>query len=614
MADKPSEEKSQGRQGRALNAGNVTNLNGVINKHRQQPNTHQNSQNCIANNLLLDLFERINQIVRTSDDPDRLAAQFLEICREVFACDQVWLLSSEHNSWSIKLHNCRPQTPLSKVQTKPFRKDLSDFFQRTAASGRPLALTAATQGPIPVAISREFGCHSLLLMPLPPNHEEPALLLLNQSNQLRIWHHDDVRLLQELTRRLSDGLNQLSETQSCILNESRLHDLQQHTLNVIPLALIGIDNRKRVCQWNRQAEKLFGIKTESALGRSWETLFKYPKLTEEQISQALAIQAIVPLGQINWQQAEQSKRLDFSLYPCADTLAATALIRVDDATERMQMEELAIQQEKMVSIGNLASGVAHEINNPLAGVLQNLQVLRNRLHPNLPKNISIAEDCGIDIDLLDDYLKERGIHTVLNTAIESGQQAAKIVHNMLNLSHKDNVSFQYHQLSVLLDKAVELAAGSHNLANNFDFRNIEIARNYATDLPELYCSSGQLQQVFLSLLTNGAHALSKRLRFWEKHAATLPRSEKPRLTLRLQKQDTRLICEIEDNGCGMNEEVRKRVFEPFYTTKQPGTGTGLGMSICYFIVTQNHNGCLSVDSIPDAGSRFILELPLSNRS
>ena len=406
----------------------------------------------------------------------------------------------------------------------------------------------------------------------------------------------------------TSSLNRLLLDPVSTENKEQPHTREQNIFNALPLTLIGIDSSKQICQWNRQVEKLLGISAEIALGNPWMKLLAELPLPNETFELVVASQTMVRLDRLPWRRAEQSRLLELTLYPSGDLFASGVLVQIDDVTEQAQRDELTMQQEKMVSVGNLAAGVAQAIDHPISGILQNLQVIRNRLHPNLPKNIELAQSCEIDIDQLDNYLHERGIHAILNAVIESGQQAAHVVHSMLNFSHKDDSGFQYQRLSSLLDKAVELATSNYNQHDDLDFRKIEIIRHFEAELPSLYCSPGQLQQVFLNLLMNGANAMSQRLRFWEKNRDTLPMEEKPRFILRLKKQQNALRCEIEDNGCGMKEEVRKRIFDPFYTTQK--SGTGLGMSICYFIVSKNHNGRMSVDSRPDCGSKFTLELPL----
>jgi signal transduction histidine kinase len=138
------------------------------------------------------------------------------------------------------------------------------------------------------------------------------------------------------------------------------------------------------------------------------------------------------------------------------------------------------------------------------------------------------------------------------------------------------------------------------LKKRYDFRQIEIVRDYAPDTPPVICQAGKMQQVFLKILRNGAEAMK----------GTQDAGRVPRFVLRVLPLGAVVRVEIEDNGPGMDEATRRRVFEPFFTTKPSGIGTGLGLSVSYFIVIQDHRGALSVQSQPGAGTSFIIELPV----
>jgi len=278
------------------------------------------------------------------------------------------------------------------------------------------------------------------------------------------------------------------------------------------------------------------------------------------------------------------------------------IIAVTDITERKRTQDMLMQTEKMVSVGGLAAGMAHEINNPLAGILQNVQVLSRRLKADLPANVKAAEDCGVSMEGIEKYIARRGLFTTIDSIIEAGRRAAKIVENMLSFSRKSESKFGYHGLDRLLDKTVELAENDYDLKTRFDFRKIEILREYTPDTPVVQCESSKIQQVFLNILRNSSQAMA------ESDPAHKPDS--PRFILRVIPEGKLVRVEIEDNGPGMPEDVRKRVFEPFFTTKAVGVGTGLGLSVSYFIITENHRGTMEVKSAPGKGACFIIRIPM----
>lgn|GEM_PF-3124996 len=393
----------------------------------------------------------------------------------------------------------------------------------------------------------------------------------------------------------------------------QLRNLLSSTINAMPSTLIGINIQHRVSQWNREAEQLTGIPQREALGKSLKEIFPELPLSQVRIEQAVRSRKVDKQTRVSWEYRQQLRIIDIAIYPIRGRQVAGAVIRIDEVTERVKMEELIIQHDKMLSLGGLAAGIAHEVNNPLAGIMQNFQVLRNRLSEQLPRNQQIAIDCGTRIDLINNYLKRRELLHLIDTSTDSAQRAADIITNMLSFSRSDNISQQSCDLRQLLDATIELALSSYNPKHQNDLRKIRITREYAADLPAVLCQQSNIQQVFLNLLNNGAQAMIERLRRWEASEEKSPQ-ELPRFILRLFSNGDRLRCEIEDNGKGMDEETRKRVFEPFFTTKPAGQGTGLGMAIGYFIICDQHRGSLSVESAADVGSRFIIELPIRQQA
>lgn len=272
-----------------------------------------------------------------------------------------------------------------------------------------------------------------------------------------------------------------------------------------------------------------------------------------------------------------------------------------DISRRKKMEEILIQSEKMRSVGGLAAGMAHEINNPLAGMLQTAQVMAQRLTADIdiPAGRIAARQADTSIESIDRFMKARGIPRMIHTIITSGQRVSEIIDNILSFSRKDETTLSQHYLNNILDKTVELAATDYDLKKAYDFKQIKITRDYAQNLPAVPCQAGNIQQVVLNILTNGAQAMQ---------AARTP---EPGFILRTYGDPVRgMACmEIEDNGPGMDEKTCKHIFDPFFTTKPVGVGTGLGLSVSYFIITENHQGEMTVESNPGAGAKFIIRLP-----
>nr|WP_272881433.1 PAS domain S-box protein [Fundidesulfovibrio soli] len=272
-----------------------------------------------------------------------------------------------------------------------------------------------------------------------------------------------------------------------------------------------------------------------------------------------------------------------------------------DITEREQMAETLIQTEKMASVGGLAAGMAHEINNPLAGILQSAQVIAARLRPDNAANTRAAEICGCPMKGLQCYLENRDILTLLDGVRDAGKRASLIVANMLDFSKRHNADIYPINIIKVIEKSIELCQQDHNLAEKYNLKNISITRDYESNELTVPCSGNQVQQVILNLLRNAVHAMSE---------AETPA---PSITLRARTDGENVLIEVEDNGPGMEERVRRRVFDPFFTTKAPSKGTGLGLSVSYFLVVNRHGGVLDVHSAPGKGTRFSVKLPLKPR-
>lgn len=170
---------------------------------------------------------------------------------------------------------------------------------------------------------------------------------------------------------------------------------------------------------------------------------------------------------------------------------------------------------------------------------------------------------------------------------------------MLDFSRKNDEIRSDCSINDLIEKAVSLASSDYDLKKHYDFKTIEILRNYSAELSPVSVVRNEIEQVFLNILKNSAQAISKE---WT-------RDKSPRINLSTFENERWVTAEISDNGPGMSAEEQKRAFEPFFTTKSPGEGTGLGLSVSYFIITRNHKGEIKIASELDQGTTFIIRLP-----
>lgn len=273
-----------------------------------------------------------------------------------------------------------------------------------------------------------------------------------------------------------------------------------------------------------------------------------------------------------------------------------ALTELNKKLEAAQNQLL--QSEKMAAIGQLAAGVAHEINNPVGFVSSNLQSLQD-YNAKLFKLVQFYQKLFAKVNnptylaLEQDMLKRQqfgfistDLPELLQESVEGLERVTAIVKNLKAFSHVDSSEWQYANIADGMENTLKIAA------NQIKYK-AEIHRHYQDNLPQLYCQPMQLNQVFLNLLVNAAQAIE----------------EKGDIYIDISATQTEMTIAIKDTGCGIEKKHLRKIFEPFFTTKPVGTGTGLGLSLSYSIL-QKHKADMQVDSEPGVGTQFTIVMPL----
>jgi len=250
--------------------------------------------------------------------------------------------------------------------------------------------------------------------------------------------------------------------------EDELYRLRNYLSNIIdsmPSVLVGVDSECRVTQWNKTIEQTTGINESDAQGEILSDILPQMKSEMKKISKSIKSRQIIQeLKRSNTIEKDAAYE-DMTIFPLITNGVEGAVIRIDDVTEKVRMQEMMIQSEKMLSVGGLAAGMAHEINNPLAGMMQTAEVMTNRLHhnPQIKANLKAAKELGTTMDVIEAFMSARDIPRMLTAITDSGKRVAKIVENMLNFSRKSDAMVSSHNIEELIDKTLILAATDYDL-------------------------------------------------------------------------------------------------------------------------------------------------------
>ena len=351
-----------------------------------------------------------------------------------------------------------------------------------------------------------------------------------------------------------------------------LKEFNESIIESINVGLLAVDLEGRVTRLNSALEEILDLSRAETVGKRVEDLFS------EDFTDTLR----QVLGNDRWRLKEtrniykihtstsagRTLVLNIAIAPLQDSQEQTgALVVLEDVTSRVRLEEQLQQREKLSSIGLLAAGVAHEVNTPLTGVSSYTQMLLGMLSENDPK------------------------HALLLKVRRQAERATNIVNNLLNFSRTGSATeFTEIDISRVLDDTLQL------LEPQLRGNQIEIIRAYDPDSPRVFGNSGKLQQVFTNLLLNARDAIPAGGSI---KIATIP------------SEDHSLVVEVSDTGMGIAPENVAKIYDPFYTTKGVGRGTGLGLAVSYGIV-QEHSGHISVESTPGLGTKFRITMPTAH--
>ncbi len=397
----------------------------------------------------------------------------------------------------------------------------------------------------------------------------------------------------------------------------QLHAENQRVLATIPSILVVLDDRGRVSSWNAAAERTFAVPARRAVGRPLAELpipwvgTSFPA----QLARARGGSAAVRLDDVAFVRPDgQCGYLGISLAPILDEGGQPRglLFFAADVTERRLLAAQLTQAQKLESIGQLAAGVAHEINTPIQYIGDNTAFLQTAFadlrgalaaYAELHEAARAGAPAGDLLARVDqavaradlDYLGEE-IPRAASQTLEGVAHVAKIVRAMKEFSHPGGDEKTPIDINHAIDNTVTVARNEWKYV-------AEVVTDFDAGLPLVPCLPGELNQVLLNLIVNAAHAIGDR-----------PGGQpggKGTITLTTRRRGDVVAIAVADTGCGIPEAIRSRVFDPFFTTKAVGRGTGQGLAIARAVVVKKHGGTIGFESEVGKGTTFTIELPLA---
>jgi two-component system NtrC family sensor kinase len=405
-----------------------------------------------------------------------------------------------------------------------------------------------------------------------------AVLGLGRTGEGDFLSSEDMELLESLAGYIGIAIQNAQlyrRLEQKILDFERLRDFNENIVESINIGVFAVDLEDRVESWNAQMEVMYATPRADALQRPLREVFpaeflqEFDRLRGEHgVCTLYKFRLPTPTG--------EARTANITIAPLLnrDFQAVGRIVIVDDITDRINMETQLTQAEKLSSIGLLAAGVAHEVNTPLAVISSYAQMLGKQLRSS-------------------DEATHARLQPVLEKITQQTFRASEIVNGLLNFSRMGSVDFGRVDLNAMVRDTILLL--EHQMRSG----GVAVVAELAEDLPLVSGNRGKLQQVLVNLVLNAKDALQ------EKGSGSV--------RIFTARTSNGVEIRVEDDGVGMSQEVLRKIYDPFFTTKSNPKeghrkGTGLGLAVTYGIV-QEHAGVIEVNSVAGEGTVFRLELP-----
>ncbi len=555
-------------------------------------------------------FENMNQIekvISSELDLEIMMPNVLRIISNIFSSDRAWLLSPcdpDADTLQINMMYSLPGFEQPEILNRPIliTHELSETMKQLLESDAPLCFSKGTT-PLSETVEKNYNVKSIMLQVLHVKTGIPWILGINQCEHDREWNKFEQKLFSKITERITDSMSVLLILRELRTSEDRFRTMME----IAPYPIVLADLTGKINFLNHSFTEVLGYTIDDIpdIETWWRKAYPDKKNREKTMSlhrseMERTITSGKPFGPRDFETTTKYgkiKTIEFRM-----VLTGSLILGImNDHSERKLAQQMLIQHEKMTTVGGLAAGMAHEINNPLGVILQGVQNTLRRVSPDFEKNKKAADIAGTTIEAVNHYIRNQNILQYLEGIQQAGTRASRIVRSMLQFSRKNQGVKTENDLNSLIDTTIEMAGSDYDMKKQYDFKKIVLNRRYQENLPPLYCIENEIEQVIFNLLKNSAQAMHE---VQEKYSDFIPE-----MTIKTSCMDENFVITISDNGPGIKDDIRERIFEPFFTTKDVGDGTGLGLSVSYFIITNNYGGIIDVNSQAGKGTTFTITLP-----
>ena len=414
-------------------------------------------------------------------------------------------------------------------------------------------------------------------------------------------------------------LKDITEQKIADENLKMAHKEMEQLVIAISSILIGVSKQGLITRWNQPAEKILGLNASAVLNtplRECDMPWNWKKIAEG-IQQCMETSMTVLIDDIPYTKLNgKNGFLAFNINPIRkETGEITGCLMLgNDITERKLLIAQLSQAQKLESIGQLAAGIAHEINTPTQYVADNARFLRDAfddLHRVLAQYRKLRDAIKakqLESDLIahldhiieeaDEAYLEKEIPAAIRQTMEGIDRVGEIVRSMREFSHMKNEE----KVAVDINKALESAITVTR--NEWKYLS-DVEVDFDPDLPLVLCNRGEVNQVFLNIIVNAAHAIAD--------VVGDNSNEKGKIRIETKLVNSMVDIRISDTGSGIPENIQSKIFDPFFTTKDVGKGTGQGLAIAYSAVVEKHQGLLSFTTVEGKGTTFIIKLPVGEK-